>query len=268
MKDLRAALVVCRCPVGEIAENLQCTAAWSRRAAERGADLVCFPELNISGYCNQPVMSRLAQPIPGPITRDLSSMADEIGLVIMAGLAERTDDGRIFASHVVARPRRPIEVYRKLHLAPPERKIFTAGERVPTFNFGRLHFGVQLCYDAHFPGLATHMAEKGVEVIFIPHASPRGDARQKYTSWMRHLPARAFDNGLFVLACNQIGENGTGLTFPGNAVALSPGGEIITRRVNGRPGMLMVDLKRADLKRVRGHAMRYFFPHRRTDLYG
>jgi N-carbamoylputrescine amidase len=84
---------------------------------------------------------------------------------------------------------------------------------------------------------------------------------------MRHLPARAFDNGVFVVACNQSGDNETGLAFPGNAVVFSPSGEILETRLSGRSGMLVTDLTAEQLHRVRGHRMRYFLPHRRPEIY-
>jgi predicted amidohydrolase len=105
-----------------------------------------------------------------------------------------------------------------------------------------IRFGIQLCYDAHFPELSTRMAETDADVIFMPHASPRGQAADKHQSWMRHLPARAFDNGLFVVACNQTGDNENGLVFPGNAVVFSPSGEIMQTRLTGNSGMIMADL--------------------------
>jgi len=104
-------------------------------------------------------------------------------------------------------------------------------------------------------------------LIFIPHASPRGVAADKHRSWMRHLPARAYDNSVFIAACNQIGENGSGLSFPGNAVILGPSGHIITTHLTDREGILFADLKAEELASVRGHEMRYFFPNRRPELY-
>jgi predicted amidohydrolase len=50
---------------------------------------------------------------------------------------------------------------------------------------------------------------------------------EKFESWMRHLPARAFDNGVFVGACNPVGENGAGLSFPGVALLLGPDGRLM-----------------------------------------
>jgi N-carbamoylputrescine amidase len=84
---------------------------------------------------------------------------------------------------------------------------------------------------------------------------------------MRHLPARAYDNGLFVIACNQTGENKKGLSFPGIAVVIGPSGEVIDKDLTGREGMLVADLRVEDLARVRNHRMRYFLPNRRPELY-
>ena len=135
------------------------------------------------------------------------------------------------------------------------------------FHWSGVRFGIQLCYDAHFPELSTQMAETDADIIFIPHASPRGRAADKHQSWKRHLPARAFDNGLFVVASNQRGTNENGLVFPGNAVAFSPSGEIIKSRLSGNAAMLVADLTAEQLQHVRSHRMRYFLPNRRPGLY-
>ncbi len=111
------------------------------------------------------------------------------------------------------------------------------------------------------------MTARGAEVIFFPHASPRGNPEEKHISWLRHLTARAFDNSIFVIACNQIGENCNGLEFPGNAMAIDPSGEVIAKDTASRPSMLLVDLKSDVLNGVRSHPMRHFFPHRRPELY-
>jgi N-carbamoylputrescine amidase len=90
----------------------------------------------------------------------------------------------------------------------------------------------------------------GADVIFMPHASPRGTPTQKFNSWMRHLPARAFDNSLYVVACNQ-----------------NPSGRIVKKNTGGKEHMIVADLKAEELEKVRGHRMRYFLPNRRPDLY-
>ena len=267
MMDLRVAAVVSRSPLGRIKDNLEQAFHFSRLAKEAGADIVCFPEMSLTGYANHAAIVDLAQPVTGPICRQLSSIARETGLLILAGMAEYNPKGKPFAAHCIFQPDGLVQTYRKLHLAPPEKPFFSAGNEIQVFRFKKMRFSIQLCYDAHFPELTIQMVANGAEVIFIPHASPRGDAQTKHQSWMRHLPARAFDNSIFVVACNQIGDNGIGLHFPGNAVAIDPSGHIIASRLKNSEGLLMADLKASALKMVRSHPMRYFFPNRRTDLY-
>jgi N-carbamoylputrescine amidase len=74
---------------------------------------------------------------------------------------------------------------------------------------------------------------------------------------MRHLTARAFDNGLFIVACNQTGNNQKGLQFPGVAVIIGPDGEVISKKVSDEEGILIADLNADDLAKVRNHRMRY-----------
>jgi N-carbamoylputrescine amidase len=111
------------------------------------------------------------------------------------------------------------------------------------------------------------MALDGVDVIFMPHASPRGTAEEKRDSWLRHLPARAFDNGVFVVACNQTGDNGARLRFPGVALAIGPDGRVIAMDAGDREGLLLATLNAERLGAVRNHPMRYFLPHRRPDIF-
>ena len=267
MKDIRIAAVVMNSPVGRTPQNLEHVAQWAAAAKKEGAVLVCFPEMNISGYTVKPEIQNSAEYVPGPTSKALLELATHEDIVIMAGLVEKDKSEHLFASHLIAWPNGELGVYRKLHIAPPEKIIYTPGRDIPMFSVQGVKFGIQLCYDAHFPELACHMALNGAEVIFMPHASPRGTAEEKLTSWNRHLPARAFDNSLFIVACNQTGDNGFGLSFPGVALVLGPSGEILEKKVSDDEGMLVVDLKADDFDRVRNHRMRYFLPNRRSDLF-
>lgn len=267
MEDIRIAAVVMNSPVRQVRQNLDHMLQWAMAAKREGAALVCFPEMNLSGYSVKPEIKNSAETVPGPLTRVLLEFAEREDIVIMAGLAEKDASQHIFATHLVAQPGGQLGVYRKLHIAPPERNIFSSGKEIPLFSARGVTFGIQLCYDAHFPELSSHMALNGAEIIFMPHASPRGTPEEKLKSWRRHLPARAFDNSLFVVACNQTGNNASGLGFPGVALILGPSGEILEKKLNGEEGMLVANLKAQDLARVRNHRMRYFLPNRRTDLF-
>ena len=268
MNDLRIAVAVTHAVVGNVTDNLDRVRRWAKRAKSKGAALICFPEMNVSGYYNHPEIREVAEPVPGPISRNLLETAVEEGIVVLAGMAERTETGDIYASHLVVHPEGGVGIYRKIHIAPPEKAYLTPGSEIPLFHFLGYTFGIQLCYDAHFPELSLQMALKGADIIFLPHASPRGNSEDKLKSWMRHLPARAFDNGVYIVACNQTGENERGISFPGLALVIGPSGDILKRETSGVEGIIVADLKRSALEQVRHHEMRYFLPSRRPDLYG
>jgi N-carbamoylputrescine amidase len=267
MKNIRIAVVISNSPVGKISYNVEALTKRVKEAKNKGAVMICFPEMNITGYSTQKMIIDTAQFIPGVLTEELVELAEKENMHILAGLAERDKKGQIYSTHMVLSPRGLSGIYRKLYIAPPEQKIFSSGTNIPIFAAQGVKFGIQLCYDAHFPELATQMALAGAEIIFYPHASPRGTPDEKFTSWMRHLTARAYDNGLFVVACNQIGENKKGLNFPGLAVVIDPSGNIIAKDISGKENMLVVDLKAAELSEVRNHKMRYFIPNRRSDVF-
>jgi N-carbamoylputrescine amidase len=267
MKDIRIAVVICNSPVNRVGNNLDRMTGWIEKAKDRGAEIICFPEMNITGYRVNIDMAESLESIPGHITDFLLTTASRENIVILAGMAEKDKSSRIFATHLVAEPEGNLGIYRKLYIAPPENPVYTAGNEIPLFETRGVKFGIQLCYDAHFPELSSYMAVNGADIIFIPHASPRGTPEKKFKSWMRHLTARAYDNSIFVVACNQTGANGEGLTFPGISIIIDPLGNIIKKNITGKEGIMIVDLRADDLRRVRDNRMSFFLPNKRTDLY-
>jgi predicted amidohydrolase len=268
MNDIRIAAVMLNCPLGRTRDNLERMAGWVAKAKKRGADFICFPEMNVTGYSTRVGIKDSAQGVPGPISQTILETAREFNMTILAGLVEKDAKDRVFACHLVVSPKGVVGTYRKIHIAPPERKVFSPGAGIPIFEIKGVKFGIQLCYDTHFPGLSTRMATDGAEIIFMPHASPRGTPAEKFNSWMRHLPARAFDNSLYVVACNQTGDNQRGLQFPGIIVILDPSGRIIQKDIGGKEKMVVADLKAKELAAIRNHRMRYFLPNRRPEIYG
>ena len=268
MRDLKAAVVCMTSPVGEVERNLDRTEAFVSMAAEGGVDIVCFPELSISGYTLKDPARLYPPSVSTEIIGRIEALAGSSGLVILAGLIEVRDGEGPYITQVVAGPEGVLGLYRKTHLSPPEREKYQAGQEIRVFRYREVVFGVQLCYESHFPEISTLMALQGAQVLFMPHASPRGEPKEKRHSWLRHLPGRAFDNALFVVACNQVGRTGEGYSFPGVCLALDPSGRSIGSYDGRRERMLHVTLSGKDLEEVRTHRMKYFLPNRRPELYG
>ena len=267
MEDLRVAAAIMRSAAGKKAENLARMELLVREAARRGAQAVCFPEMNVSGYGLRQEMGSFAEPFPGPSTEAVLKMAGRYHIVILAGLAEKAEKDRYFISHFAAAPAGLIGVYRKIHLGPPEEGVFAAGAECPVFSFDQARFGIELCFDGHFPELSALLALAGAEVIFIPHASPRESSTEKKARWLRYLPARAYDNSVFLVACNLLGETESGLAFPGSALILGPKGEILAESQDGGEEVVLAELKSDTLRSVRENSKGFFLGRRRPEVY-
>jgi N-carbamoylputrescine amidase len=267
MNDLRIAAVCMNSQPGETEKNLRRIESFVLEASEKGVDIICFPELSITGYVLKNPTRIISSSLNEEITERVEGMARDKGLVIMAGMIEMADGDKPFISHMVAGPDGLMGTYRKTHLSPQEKESYQPGQTLDTFAHKDIIFGVQLCYESHFPEISTVMALKGAKIIFMPHASPRGNPEEKIQSWLRHLPGRAFDNALFVVACNQVGKTREGYSFPGTAVVLNPAGWIIAQYGENKEKLVLADLRLDELEEIKEHRMKYFIRNRRPELY-
>lgn len=267
IKDLRLAVVCMQSDFGRIEKNIVRMESFAQEAAAEGVGMICFPELSVTGYTIKENPQLYAEPVPGPISDRIVKIAEENRLLIMAGMLERGSGDKPYISQIVAGPYGIIGTYQKSHLSPKEKEIYQPGQTIKTFTYDHSNFGIQLCYETHFPELSTIMALQGAEIIFFLYASPHGKPEEKRDSWLRDLPARAFDNGLFIVACNQVGGNGTGLIFPGVIMILNPMGKILHQYTGTKEKMIIAELKGSDLAKIRTDRMRYFIKYRRPELY-
>ena len=98
MTPLRAALVIQHCPAGNFDYNLARTLDAASRAAARNADVVVFPEMNLTGYVTGEKISSIASPVRSQWMRELQQISDESNLIILTGLVEQEANDLIFAT--------------------------------------------------------------------------------------------------------------------------------------------------------------------------
>jgi N-carbamoylputrescine amidase len=272
MQDIRIALAQITCPVGQLAQNLEKHRQYTRRAAEAGARLIAFSEASLTGYpAGADVPHELAQPLDGEVCRSLVALSAETKLLILAGLVERDRSGVLYNTVVVAAPHGLVGGYRKAHVSCTEIHRFNEGDEFLTFSWRGTTFGVQICYDMHFAEMTRCLALRGAEVILALYASPdpctpEGHAAKR-SRWLKYLPARAFDNSVFVVAVNQVGSSGP-LEYPGNSIVFDPTGEIMAEATPMKEDLLIVDLTAAGLLAKRHEALQFFTQFRRPELYG
>ncbi len=257
--------------VGDTEGNLAKITGIAKQAALAGAQIVCYPELALHGYGPQEAAD-LAEPLAGESVQIISQCAVDLGVTLLVGMAEAgSDDGKPYLTQLVAFPDSRLGVYRKTHLGRSEKKYFSPGDTFPVFWAHGVCFGVGICWDWHFPEVATIYSLKGAEILFAPHASPKAVGDRKEL-WLRYLGARAYDNSVYLGACNVLGSNGKGQEFKGGALVLGPKGEMLAESFDGRGGMLLAELPAEVLNTLRsqsGRSMkeRFFLAQRRKELY-
>lgn len=265
MEPLRITMVPLHSRIGDIEGNLAKMLSRCDEAEGNGADLVCFPELSLTGYA-MPSSRDLAMSEDHPALASISERTEGSELSICFGYVDA--EGHIVQA--VASKGRIIGRYRKTHLGEREQGVMTPGDSFPIIDIGKAKVGISICWEAHFPEIAGTYALEGADMILMPFASGLGGERRQ-SSWDRFLPARAYDNTVFVAAVNAFGDTGAGTMMGGGAAAYNVRGERIGHTYGSQA--LTVDLDPEQMDRIRaGHyeSMKdvYFIDKRRPGLYG
>ena len=298
MNNIRAASVQFQHTPGGKSVNLATITGFVEDAARRKVDLICFPEMCITGYWHVRKLSRtevaeLAEPVPnGPSTEILLELARVHHMTIGAGLIEEAD-GKLFNTYVVAMPDGRTARHRKLHTFISEH--MTSGSEYTVFDIPQgARVGVLTCYDNNLIENARATALMGAEILLAPHQtggcrsrSPRAmgaidpalwDRRHedpapleaaflgpKGRGWlMRWLPSRAHDNGMFLLFSNGVGVDDDEVRT-GNAMILDPYGEILAESTSIGNDIVVADL---DASQIETSSGRRWLKARRPELYG
>jgi len=272
MQNTRIALVQMKSKLGQVEKNLATMQRFVREAAEKAVDIICFPEMCVQGYDREAAWELAEDIATSQFIASLVQMAREGNITLITGMAERNhEEKKPFITQVVVHPDGTVEKYRKTHLGKSEQPYFCAGDEFKVFSTPKAKFGIQICWDMHFPEMTTILSLKGCEIIFAPHASPSivGDRRD---IWLKYLPARAYDNTVFIGACNLVGDDGRGHHFCGGALIIDPKGNVIAEDFRGAESMVMADLDCTKINMIREQnsksmANSFYLQARRPELY-
>jgi len=266
MKDIVLSMAQTRSVAGDIQSNFERMKTLIKNV-QRDSDMICFPEASLTGY-------ETGDPGPFCISvedafiSEISVLSEEYGINIIFGFMER-HGANMHITQAISDAKGSIHIYRKTHLGRKEREKFVPGNEIPVFKLPSATIGIQLCWESHFPDISTRMRRDGVEIILMPYASPRPPDHRR-DIWMKHLPARAYDNGIFIGAVNAVGENGRGINFGGGIMVFDPKGNIIAEHFGRDDNVITVSLP-SSARSILGPDDKMgntdYFIYRRDDLY-
>jgi predicted amidohydrolase len=297
--SLRAATVQFQHRANDKNYNLSVIEGFIARAAAEKIQVLTFPEMCITGYWHVRHLSAgeigaLAEPIAtSPSLARIRPLAERYNMAIGVGLIEQGEDGKYYNAYAVCLPDGKLHVHRKLHAF--EHPAIASGDSFTVFDtpWG-VRMGVLICWDNNLVENVRATTLLGAEILLAPHQtggthsrSPHGMKpipleiwQQRQTNpaaieaafrgehgrgWLlRWLPARAHDNGLFVLFSNGVGRDDDEVRT-GNAMILDPYGRILAETWAAEDRMVTAEL---DLSLIPLSTGRRWIHGRRPALYG
>ncbi|MEV0681387.1 carbon-nitrogen hydrolase family protein [Actinosynnema sp. NPDC050436] len=235
------------------AANLDLLRAGVARA--RGARVVLFPE---AAMCRFGVpLGPVAEPLDGPWATAVREIADDHGVVVVAGMFTPAPDGRV-ANTLLVTGGGLHAGYDKIHLFDAfgftESKTVAPGAQPVVFTVDGVVFGLATCYDVRFPELFRALADRGASAVLLGASWGAGPGKRE--QWELLVRARALDSTSWVLACGQADPDVQG-TDPGGAptgigcsTVASPLGEVVGS-LGAEPGVLFADVDVAAVEQAR-----------------
>ena len=243
--------------LGDVPANLEKHLAIAREA--RGADLLIFPELSLTGYVLQDLTSSVAHHPTGddPIFKPLLEASQDMDII--AGFVDEDHRHRFYIASAYLSQGQVIHVHHKVYLPTyglfDEGRFFAWGDALRAFNtrFGRL--GILICEDFWHASPPYLLWLDGADVMIFTSASPgRGlntEPQLESARWVEHIN-RAYASLFtdFVIHVNRVGYE-DGLNFWGGSTVFDPSGELLVKGPYHQEALTPVEIDLNQLHRTR-----------------
>lgn len=268
-KKFRTALVQMKSSVNK-EQNLAYSLELINEAAKDKARLICFPEFQMaySPPEQKPEsLHKIAEKINGNFVSTLSYSAKQNKINVIATIYEiintNKQNHKVFDTAIIINDLGKLKsVYRKVHLYDAlgfkESKKLVAGsiiERPTRTSVGNV--GLLICYDMRFPEISRILTVNGANILASPSAWVAGVMKQEH--WEIMVKARAIENGVYVIAPNQVGN-----IYCGHSMVIDPFGSTLVDMGN-REGIEIIDIDSSRIDTIRRTLP--LLMNRRTDVY-
>ncbi|MFD1714214.1 carbon-nitrogen hydrolase family protein [Amnibacterium flavum] len=204
-------------PGRDAVENLDRITGLATLAADRGAQLIVFPEY--SSYFADPMdgsFARNAQQLDGRFVESLRTLAARLTVTLVAGVVEKVDASGKFSNTLVAVDGTGVIArYSKLHLydafGQKESDWVIPGDPAAEpeiFEVRGVKVGMQTCYDVRFPEVTRRLVDAGADLVLVPAEWVRGPLKEHH--WRTLVTARAIENTIYVAAADHAPPVGVG----------------------------------------------------------
>ncbi len=280
MAIVKVGLIQMSC-TADVVANKQKAVEKIKEAAKGGANIICLQELYTSLYfCDVESYEnfKLAEPIPGKTTDELSALAKSLGVVIIASLFEKRAEGLYHnTTAVLDADGTYLGKYRKMHIPDDpayfEKFYFTPGDLgYKVFKTKFATIGILICWDQWYPEAARITSLMGAEMLFYPTAIGWATAQdeatntEQYNAWQTIQRSHAVANGVPVISVNRVGLEQDGLMkFWGGSFVSNPFGTLLYKASHDQEEVAVIDIDTDKSDSYRTHWP--FLRDRRIDSY-
>lgn len=248
-------------------ENLKTIIEYIRKAKEKSAQLVAFPEFSMaySPESQSAVhLSNIAETVDGDFIMSLRKAAKENSISVVATIYEKSKmKNRVYDTALfIDKNGKLSSTYRKLHLYDAfgfkeSSKLAKGKEFATLVGTSGYNIGMMICYDIRFPEMSRMLALMGANILVIPSAWVQGE--NKVEHWRIMVKARAIENGCYVIAPDQIGN-----IYVGHSMITDPFGRVMID-MEEQEGLEVAELDYDIVKDARKKIP--LLKNRRTDIY-
>jgi NAD+ synthase (glutamine-hydrolysing) len=243
MRPIRLALSQVNFAVGDISGNSQKVRQAIESARKEGADIVCVPELAITGYPPEDLLLH-PQFVSDNIVATETLARYTKNIVAVVGFVHRVD-GDLYNAAAVFSNGKLVDVYHKIHLPNygvfDEKRYFRSGDRAGVYKLGDVRFGINICEDIWLPDepIRSQTARGGADLIINLSSSPYHALKPRDRETM--LASRARDHHAYVAYCNLVAGQDE-LIFDGMSMVLGPDGQTLARGAAFKEDEIIIDL--------------------------
>lgn len=251
-----------------VAENLDKSIKAIETAAQNGADLILFPEVQLTEFFPQyegkNVDSYRVEP-DSEIVKSFCEAAAKNHIMAVPNIYLWENEKAYDASILIGNDGNIKGVQKMVHVAQApqfyEQDYYSPsdeGFKVFETEFGNI--GIVVCFDRHYPESIRTETLKGADFILIPTVNTKSEPGEMF-EW--ELRVQAFQNSVGIAMCNRVGKEGN-MDFSGESVVICPNGDTLIK-ADDREQIVYADIDLHESRRIRNK--KTYTSLRRPELY-
>ena len=253
---------------GTIKVNLDKSIQFIKEASENNADLILFPEVQLTEFFPQYKGQDVTQyrlHLDSKEVKMFQSASKKYSIISVPNVYLEEEGKPYDASLMIDNNGEIIGTQKMVHIAQAkqfyEQDYYTPsndGFKVFDTEYGKI--GIVVCFDRHYPESIRTEALMGADLILIPTVNTKTEPSEMF-EW--ELRVQAFHNSVSIAMCNRVGDEVV-MNFSGESIVVGPSGEVI-KKAGDQEELIYVDIDLSNSKKIR--ESRPYTQLRRKELY-